>query len=187
MINKENAALEGKSPPETAADLISEYGNYVYTIVFSRLRNCGTSEDIEECVSDVFIEAARDIGSSEFYSGDLKAAMGTLAKRRAINYYNRLSANNSKRTVIPEDMDSGENLILNAERRDIQRKILSAVEALGKPDSEILLLKYYYCMSAGEISKRVGMSSRNVQKHAERALERLGELLEERGIRRNEI
>lgn len=187
MINKENAALEGKSPPETAAALISEYSNYVYTIVFSRLRSCGTSEDIEECVSDIFIEAARDIGSSEFFSGDLKAALGTLAKRRAINYYKRLSAGNSKRTALTDDMDSGENILLNAERRDIQRQILGAVEALGKPDSEILLLKYYYCMSAGDIAKRVGMSSRNVQKHAERALGRLGELLEARGIRRNDL
>jgi len=187
MINKENAALEGKSPPETAADLISEYGSYVYTIVFSRLRSCGTSEDIEECVSDVFIEAARDIGSSEFYSANLKAALGTLAKRRAINYYNRLTRHNSRFTVLEENADSGENILLSAEKRDIQRQILGAVESLGKPDSEILLLKYYYCMSAGDIAKRVSMSPRNVQKHAERALERLGKLLEERGIRRNEL
>ena len=34
--------------------IFDQYGNYVYTIVYSKLHAYGTHEDIEECVSDVF-------------------------------------------------------------------------------------------------------------------------------------
>lgn len=36
--------------------LFDEYKNFVYTIVYNRLRNIASREDIEECVSDVFTD-----------------------------------------------------------------------------------------------------------------------------------
>ena len=36
--------------------LMQEYGRYVYSIIFNKLRLCGTQEDIEECFSDVFAD-----------------------------------------------------------------------------------------------------------------------------------
>ena len=45
-----------RSPSDCHRALMKEYGRYVYAIVFNKLRNCGTEEDIEECVSDVFAD-----------------------------------------------------------------------------------------------------------------------------------
>ena len=43
-----------KSAEEAHRELFEQYCNYVYTIVFNRLRSCAGREDVEECVCDVF-------------------------------------------------------------------------------------------------------------------------------------
>ena len=45
--------LTGLSREEMHRQLVTEYGAYVRTIVHNRLRSCGNSHDIEECVCDV--------------------------------------------------------------------------------------------------------------------------------------
>lgn len=85
------AALE-RSPAECHRALMQEYGRYVYTIVYNKLRSCGTNEDIEECVSDVFADLFISFEYSDDHVGDIKGYIGTLAKRTAIDYYRRLSA-----------------------------------------------------------------------------------------------
>ncbi len=54
MTSRELTALMEKSPVSCHKALVKEYGRYVYAIAYNKLRGCGTSEDIEECVSDVF-------------------------------------------------------------------------------------------------------------------------------------
>ena len=40
-----------KSEKQAHKRLFESYSNYVYTIVFNRLRSCASREDIEECVA----------------------------------------------------------------------------------------------------------------------------------------
>ena len=54
MTSRELTALMEKSPVSCHKALVKEYGRYVYAIAYNKLRGCGTNEDIEECVSDVF-------------------------------------------------------------------------------------------------------------------------------------
>ena len=54
MTDTQYALLYSVSPANAHTALFNEYFNYVYSIVFNKLRSCGTKEDIEECVSDVF-------------------------------------------------------------------------------------------------------------------------------------
>ena len=56
MTGSELRELLGRSPAECHRALMQEYGKYVYSIIFNKLRSCGTQEDIEECFSDVFAD-----------------------------------------------------------------------------------------------------------------------------------
>ena len=47
---------EEKKKAEFARKIFDEYCNYVYIIVMNKIKECGTKEDAEECVSDVFAE-----------------------------------------------------------------------------------------------------------------------------------
>ena len=53
MTDTQYALLYSVSPANAHTALFNEYFNYVYSIVFNKLRSCGTKEDIEECVSDI--------------------------------------------------------------------------------------------------------------------------------------
>ena len=56
MNGKDILMLIRTEPEKGHRVLFDEYKNYVYTIVYNRLRSVTSREDIEECVSDVFAE-----------------------------------------------------------------------------------------------------------------------------------
>jgi RNA polymerase sigma-70 factor (ECF subfamily) len=60
-------------------ELFNEYLNYVYTIVFNRLRSSGSREDIDECVSDVFADVFNSYEYSPDMTGDMKGFISTIA------------------------------------------------------------------------------------------------------------
>ncbi len=51
MIGNEYCALHGRSPDEAYDALFECYCDYVYAIVFNKLRSVDSREGIEECVS----------------------------------------------------------------------------------------------------------------------------------------
>ena len=51
--------------------------------------------------------------------------------------------------------------------------LLEAIEALGEPDREILVRRYYLGQSAKEIGKAIKMRANTVDKRVERSLEKL--------------
>ena len=54
--------------------LYDEYCIYVYTIASNNLRSCGTAEDIEECVADIFIDIFRSLKSEKLTAAILNGS-----------------------------------------------------------------------------------------------------------------
>ena len=81
MTDMELIDLIKKSPHKGHSTLITEYSRYVYAIVYNKLRRCGSEEDIEECVSDIFADVFIAIDNGE--TDNLKALIGTISKRPA--------------------------------------------------------------------------------------------------------
>ena len=180
MTGNELKALTGSSPNDWQRLFYDEYKNYVYTIVFNRLRRIANIQDIEECVSDVFtdifLEPERYAGSEE-----LRSIVGLIAKRRAIDYYRRLA--DARGIADPLDrLADDSDLEAFVEQRDIARCVMNCIVALGVPDSSIMLMKFYYGMTSPEIAKKLGMKPAAVRKRSQRALVRLRELLAQAGI-----
>ena len=89
MTVKDYSRLYHKSLDKSYDALFEEYCNYVYAIVYNRLRGIASREDIEECVSDVFADVF--FGYSAVKE-DMRGYIGTVAKRRAINAFHSLTA-----------------------------------------------------------------------------------------------
>lgn len=189
MTEKEDVKMmesnnTGMSPGELHRQLMDQYGRYVYTIIYNKLRSCGTKEDIEECFSDVFADmftAADREGAAA--AGKLA---GTIAKRRAIDYYRRLSARNSRSADISseelEGIRSGVSVEEISETNDLRRIILGLIDSLGEPDSTIIIQKYYYDRKSADIAETLSMSAAAVRLRSSRALKKLKSLLAEKGI-----
>ncbi len=185
MTDNEIFKLLKDTPDQGRRALFDEYCNYVYAIAAGKIRSCGTREDIEECVSDIFADVYRLIDAGKV-TGSLKGVIVTVAKRRAIDSFRRLSGQ-SGRSVSIDDEDfvepqSSERIDADAEKRDRDRVIMKKIGELGEPDSTIIIQQFFYNRTAKEIAKTVSLTAGNVQKRSSRAREKLKALLLEVGI-----
>jgi RNA polymerase sigma-70 factor (ECF subfamily) len=186
MTDNEYKRLFRKSPQEAQNTLFDEYFNYVYTIVFNKLRSCAAKEDIEECVSDVFADIFTYFAGNSDKNESIKGFISTVAIRKAINMFHSLTSKNG-RTVSLEDSDADNirdntDIAHNAERAELRRTLLRLVDELGEPDSTIIIQKYYYGMNSKEIAETVSLEPVAVRVRCSRAIKRLKDKLAELDI-----
>ncbi len=178
-----------KSPKKAHTMLIEEYGGYVYAIVIDKLRSLCSSEEIEDCVSDVFVEVFTNIDRFDSSKGSLKSYISVIAKRTAINAFNRISYSRNisvsaddEETVIPV---SAENPADDVQKKLFRQRLWDIVESLGEPDSSIIVYQYFYDMKVSDIAKKLLMTAAAVQKRSLRARQKLKGILEKEYAKEN--
>lgn len=179
MTDSEITALMKKSPQQWHRALFDEYYSYVYAISVNILRGIAASEDIEECVIDVFASVIRqlDIGSNS----ELKPFIGTVAKHKAISMRRSLMSRAGKYVSIDSEdfgeLPSNECIDRTAESSVMTELLLRRIKELGEPDSSIIIQKYFYERNAKEIGRMLGMSHAAVRVRCARAVKKLRSLL----------
>lgn len=170
-----------ENPKEGIRILTEQYGGLVYTLTWRRLSGKLTKEDVEECVSDIFLELYQCRERIDLRRGTIKAFLLLIAERKAIKYYDRKAEPYEKVSIGSEEgaeeipaADDVEQITLQKEQ---SRLLLQAIMDLGEPNSTIMIQKYYYGMTAKEIGKGFGMSKNAVEKRIKRGLKKLKELL----------
>lgn len=188
MTSNELKQMLERSPAECHKALVKEYGRYVYAIVFNKLRNCGTKEDIEECVSDVFAAIFIKYEFDEDCDRDIKGYIGTVAKRSAIDRFRSLTSRINHTVYADEDdmheLVSDFSVDERVDRSELRRVLLDKIDELGEPDSTILIQKFYYNRKSAEIAESISMSDASVRTRCSRAIAKLKVKLVEAGITR---
>ncbi len=157
--------------------LIERYGGYVYAVVKSKLGGF-SKQDVEECASDIFYSIYQSRARIDVAKGTLKAFVCTVAKRKAIDRLRQLSAKCREypEEGEPADAEGGAHRgALEKERREL---LLRAVKALGEPDAQIVIRRYYFGQSHKEIALALHMNENTVCKRCARAAQKLGRVLE---------
>ena len=185
MKHSEYRQLLSTDQSKAQKNVFNEYLNYVYTIVFNRLRSCGSREDIDECVIDTFKDIFSSYEDKPTATDDMKGFIATVALRKSAAYYHSLckktksiSLDDENTAVIP----SMENIFEEAEMNETRRILLRLVESLGEPDSTIIIQKYYYGRSSREIAKFVSLSPAMIRVRNSRALKKLRKMLSDNDI-----
>ena len=186
MTGSELRSLMKISPDSGHKAVFTEYYNYVYTIVFNKLRSSASKEDMEECVSDIFADLFMELNGGFEYVGDLTAYINTVAKNKAVDMYRSLSAKKNSRSKVSdaeiEHLPDDTDVAAMIESKENGRIVWRMIEKLGEPDSSIIILKYYYGLTSAEIGKKLSISAFTVRKRSERALKRLKKLLSDSSI-----
>ena len=186
MTENELRLLMAESVQKCHRAIFDKYCNYVYAIVINVLRNCGSREDIEDCVSDVFMKIYKRLDKDTDFSGDLKGFIGTISRNTAIDASRSISHKNIRSISIDDEntaeFGTDEKLEENTEKKEMARIILNKIKELGEPDSTIIIQQYYYNRTAKEISQSISMTAAAVQKRSSRAKQKLKALLTEAGI-----
>ncbi len=181
MTDSEWEQLFKKSSKKAYEYFIEQYGNFIYAIVLNKIGNCGSREDIEDCVSDIMIEFFRNAHRFSSLNGSLKSYISTISKRRAIDAFRQISGRNNMRSdmddesviIPPAENDTEEE----AENRIFRQTLWDIVKSLGEPDSSIIVYQYFYNQTVNEIADKLEMTSGAVQKRSIRARKKIGTIL----------
>ena len=151
-----------KNRSEAAIDeVITKYSKLLWSVAGAVLNNIGSTQDVEECVADAFIYLWEHPEKYNPQRGKLKTWLSVIARTQAVNRCREIA----KRNIVPlEDTDFIDQLgivdtFLEAETR---RALLAAVNALGEPDREILIRRYYYDQKPKEIALALDISVKQV-------------------------
>lgn len=175
MTDRELLLLISEDRVKGFSLLVDTYSALVYKIVSSVVLPVGTREDAEECVSDTFLAFYNNLDDVDPERGSVKGYLALIAKRRAINLYHTLK----RQQYTEAPFDDGTPAEADDEVADYETRqaLVSAVKALGEPDSTIVTRRYILGETAKEISLKVGLSPEAVQKRLERSMDKLKVML----------
>lgn len=153
-------------------DAISLYSRLLWSIARAVLRNIGTAEDMEECVADAFIQLWKSSPVLNESSGSVKSWLCVAVKSRAIDRYRKIVQKSE--IALDEQLAScGPGIVDQTLDAVLQRELIAAIHALGEPDREIILRRFYYRQKPKEISLALDLPIRQVENRIFRAKQKL--------------
>lgn len=171
-----------KTDPNTGmALLLTQYAGLIYSVVKHKLAGQSFCDaDIEHCVADTFSEFYCDLDKFREAAGSIRAWLCVIARHNA---YDRLRSYKKEAGTLSIDAEgiaepqdetfSVEETLIS---KEFKEELLREINALGEPDSTILLRKYYLSESSKEVAKRLNLTVSSVDTRAHRAIQKLRNL-----------
>lgn len=143
--------------------IMEHYNKLLWVVVGNILEKAGTSEDIEDCISDVYIKLLENPKIYDHKKGSLKSFLVRIGKNLAIDKYRKLTRDNlisiQERSALDNDGDL-EDLILTRENRE---EILEALDNIKEPDKEIIIRRYFFNEKVRVISEKMNLPSKKIE------------------------
>ena len=183
MTQEEILSLMKTDPEKGLKTVVFQYTGLVYKIVLHKLSSICPSEDIEETVSDVFLDFYKNHRSVDLSKGSLASFLIILAQRRAVDVFRKAVRQENIDALLSENAagktESTDAIVLEKAEREI---LFNAVLKLGEPDSTIVFRKFYYGETYEEIGNRLGLSANAVNKRYLRSVEKLSSIMKGENI-----
>ena len=167
-----------KRNPDAFDYLIKEYSKPVYYLTYNILNIGNSKEDIEECVSDVFVEAWQKIDRYNEQKSTLRSWILMLTKYRALNYKRFLEKHP---LVYLEDYAQShhepadtQSLLLD---RETQLLLLQTLNTFGEFDRQLFIRRYFFNESIAELMHSLGLSRSAVDNRLLRSRNKIKEAL----------
>lgn len=152
---------------DALAWFIQKYSGYVTAVVFNIIGSSMDMADVEEVVSDTFVELWRN--AEAVYS--VKGYLGTIARNKAKNMARKVGS----------DLPLDENILViddatpegHYEKKELATAVKRAVIVMPPPDKEIFLRYYYYYQTLEQIAAEMDMNLSTVKTRLRRGREKL--------------
>jgi RNA polymerase sigma-70 factor (ECF subfamily) len=178
MNDTELIILLKKDAEQGLAVLMKSYTALVCSVIKSG-SSLFSAEDIEELASDVFFDFYRNIKKYKPELGSIKTFLCVMAKRKALDLARKRLRENGNISMDDEEtfLQFADELAVEEEffGSEQRRALFCEIEALGKPDSEIITRKFFLREPTKAIAERLGLTSANVDVRTHRALAKLRE------------
>lgn len=162
-----------KDPEEGMKALIREYAPLVYAVVRGKLNRSLFSEfDIEACVADTFSEFYLDLDKYNEGLGSIKSWLCVMARHNAADLV-RKRMREGILLPLDECLCEDEGLDEALFESELLDELIKEIKALGEPDCEILMRKFYFSQSSKQIAEDLNMTVSNVDTRTHRAIAKL--------------
>ena len=168
-----------KTDPNTGMTLLlKQYGGLVYSVVKHKLAGQTFCDaDIEHCVADTFSEFYCDLDKFHEAAGSIRAWLCVIARHNAYDRLRRYKKEAGTLSLDAEGFAEPQDTSLSVEEEllieEFKEELLREIKALGKPDSTILLRKYYFSESSKEIAAALHLTVSSVDTRTHRAIQKL--------------
>lgn len=178
MNDTELIKLLKKDADKGLSELMKSYTGIVCSVIKSA-SSLFSAEDIEELASDVFFGFYRNIRKHDTSLGSIKTFLCVMAKHKALDLARKRAKENGN-----VSMDDEEAFLQLADELAVEEEFFGAEErkalfheiaALGEPDSEIIMRKFFLREKSAAIAERLSLTAANVDVRTHRALARLRE------------
>lgn len=165
-----------KREADAINEVIKKYSKLLWSISGAILNNIGATQDVEECVADTFIYLWEHPDKYDPGRGRLKTWLSIVARTQAVNRCREIA----KRNTVPleeTDFINHIGIVDDILKEETRRTLLAAINALGEPDREILIRRYYYEQKPKEIALALDMSVKQIDNRLYQTKLKLREVL----------
>ena len=177
MLNDEKIMTAIRNRSEVAInEAIDKYSKLLWSVAGRTLNNIGSVQDIEECVADTFIYLWENPHKFDSSRGKLKSWLSIIARTKAIDRCREIARTRTislESTLLAGDLGIVDDMI----QEETRRVLIAAVNALGEPDREILVRRYYYEQKPKEIALALNLSVKQVNNRLYQTKQKLREAL----------
>lgn len=159
MEYSQSALVEGIKNKDVLAYeyMINKYTKIIYCLGYNILSGYLNKEDIEECVSDVFLDAWMKIHEFDQEKGNFRTWLLILTKYKALTYKRKKGGTNVvqiEEFEIKDDYDLEKQFFL----RQDQEKVIEIINTFKKVDKEIFFRRYFFGEKISDLAKTFNLS-----------------------------
>ncbi len=156
--------------------IICRYSRLLWSIVGAVLSQVGSTEDMEECVADVFIDLWEHPQKYDESRGNLKAWLSVIARNKAIDRYRQ----KTKIQTIPLEETVLAQMGVEPEMEN-REEFQEALAELTEEEREILLRRYVYQQKPKEMAVALGLSVKQIENRLYRIKAKMRKQMEQEG------
>ncbi|WP_315120798.1 sigma-70 family RNA polymerase sigma factor [uncultured Clostridium sp.] len=157
-VTENNFIDELKCKNELALDYIySKYVNLVYKVVLDVLGNVATKEDIEECVSDIFITVWKNTSKYNAHVTPFNKWLIAVSKYKAIDYLIKLNRCEETIELVENISMSKDNIEDKIIRQGEMTVLYKMIMAMNEIDRDIFIKRYFLNEDIVDIARHLHM------------------------------
>jgi len=164
----------------TFQELFQTYAKLLWTIASGVLSSStGAEQDIEECVSDAFIELWNHPEKYDPSRGSIKSYLCIITKNKAIDVWRR---KNKEKIISLQDFMENQ---VEDDYSDFTEygELYEAIRGLPEPTREIVIRRFFHDEKPGSIAKRLGLPKKEVENRLYRGKRELFESLSDKEVK----
>ena len=158
------------------AFVVQRYSKLLWKIAASVLINAASSQDVEECVADVFIYLWQYPEKYDPDKAKLSSWLSVVARSKAVDSYRRITRKKemSMEEIVVESLGYAENDVADEEKD----KLRTCIEGLDEKEKELVIRRYYYEQKPAEIAVALDIPKKQVENRLYYVRQKLRKMME---------